>query len=316
VESRTAPTALKLEKQARRRWSIAGLSESPAWAYLLLAPAMLLLIAITFYPILDGISLSFFTMQLNKPWKGHPFVGLANYVALVQDPVFQLALENTVLWTAGTVISQFALGLLTAVLLNRPLRGMRVFSILVLLPWVMPIVVGAQMWAWMFDFQLGVINSLLLNLHLITQSVPWLANPNTALPAAMIASLWKGFPFFAIVLLAGLQSIPPELYEAAAVDGASLLQRFQFVTLPLLWPFIVITTTLRVIWTFNSADLIYVMTGGGPGNATQILPVYAFTTAYGSYDFGYASAIACVMLLILIVFTVFYVRISRITEAN
>jgi len=174
----------------------------------------------------------------------------------------------------------------------------------------------ALVWEWLYQPNYGVINDLLLRLGWLHERVAWLSRPDLAMPAVIATNVWRGVPFFAIMLLAGLQAIPDELYEAAHVDGASVTQRFLHITVPLLRPIIVVATATRVIWTFNYADLIFVMTSGGPANATQITSTYTLVTAYSNLDFGYAATLSVVLLVIMLVFTVLYLRVTRGIEGT
>ncbi len=289
---------------------IALISETRYWAYFLMAPTTLLLVAIIVYPIGSGISISFRTMRLTRPDLGTPFIGLRHYVDLAADPVFRLALRNTAVWVVLGASSQFVVGLITALALNREVRGIWLARILVLVPWFLPSVVAGHIWALMLDSRLGVINDLLVKIGILDQYRAWFANPATSLPTVLLVDLWRSFPYFSLFLLAGLQAIPEELYEAASVDGAGYWQRFRAITMPLLVPVIVATVVLRVIGLVNSPDLLIVLTNGGPGNATQVLSLFAFQTAYTAFNFGYAAAISVVILLLLMAFTVVYVRAS------
>ncbi len=293
---------------------LAAFSERRHWAYLLLLPSLILVAAIVIYPVISGVLISFQQLRLNRP-NVTGFVGLAHYLELVKDPVFQKALVNTLLWVVFGVGSQFILGLVTALGLNRPLPGMKIARILVLLPWLLPSVVAGNMWALMLDSRLGVINDLLMKFGFLSEGRAWFSNPDTAFPSLLVVALWQGFPFFALILLAGLQGIPDDLYEAAAVDGASRWQQFLHVTMPLLTPVTVAVVILRVIGMVNSPDIIIILTNGGPGHATETLSSYAFTTAYQSFNFGYAGALSVIMFLILMAFTVVYVRVSGVTRA-
>lgn len=288
------------------------LSEGRFWAYLLIVPSLILVFAVVVYPVGSGILLSFREMRLTRPQLGTPFVGLRHYADLIADPVVRTAAVNTLVWVVIGAASQFVLGLVAALALDRPLPGIRAARVLVLLPWLMPSVVSAHMWALMLDPRLGVLNDLLVRSGVLDAYRAWFADPATAMPAVLTAELWRWFPFFALFLLAGLQAIPQELHDAAAVDGAGLWDRFRSITLPLLMPVIVAATILRVIGLVNGPDLLIVLTGGGPGHATEVLSLYAFKTAYLSFDFGYAAALSVVLLLVLIVFTVGYVRVSRV----
>lgn len=293
---------------------LALISEGRYWAYFLLLPSMILLLAIIVYPIGSGILLSFRTMRLTRPDLGTPFIGLQHYSDLMQDSVFRLAARNTAIWVVLGASSQFVVGLITALALNRKVRGIWLIRILVLVPWFLPSVVAGHIWALMLDPRLGVINDLLVKVGILSQYRSWFSNPLTSLPTVLMVDLWRSFPYFSLFLLAGLQAIPEDLYEAASVDGAGYWQRFRKITMPLLAPVIVATVVLRVIGLVNSPDLLIVLTNGGPGNSTQVLSLFAFQTAYTAFNFGYAAAISVVILLLLMAFTIVYVRVSGATK--
>jgi multiple sugar transport system permease protein len=293
---------------------LGNLSEGRQWAYILILPSLLLILAVVIYPVASGIILSFHEMRLTRPDLGTPFVGLKHYAAMLNDSVFRVALFNTIVWVVLGVTSQFVLGLITALALNRSLPGMKLARILILLPWIMPSVVAGHMWALMLDSRLGVINDILVRLGMLTEYKAWFADPNTALPTVLVVSLWNSFPFFTLLLLAGLQGIPDDLYEAASVDGANFWLQFRHITLPLLTPVIVAVIILRVIGLVNAPDLLIVLTGGGPGNATEVLSLYAFKKAYTEFNFGYAGALSVFMLVLLMLFTVLYVRLSGVAK--
>ncbi|HXS30366.1 MAG TPA: sugar ABC transporter permease [Steroidobacteraceae bacterium] len=278
-----------------------------ALPYVLLSPAVLATLALVFVPMLQAV---FTSLQHNILWKPRDvrFIGLDNYLAIAQDPVAWSSLGRTLLWIGLTVPLQLALGLATALLLNQQFRWRGLARSLILIPWALPSVVIALMWAWMYQPQVGLFNDLLLRLGVVSSAVPWLAQPGTALYAIIVALVWQGFPFFAIMILAGLQTIPASLYEAAAVDGATPWQQFREVTLPGLKGVLVTAVMLRLIWVANSIDVILVMTGGGPGYATHTLPLYAFKRTYGSMDFGYGTALACTFSLLLLGLIVLYLR--------
>jgi len=173
----------------------------------------------------------------------------------------------------------------------------------------------ALIWEFIYQPNYGLLNDLLSRAGLMTERVAWLSSPALAMPAVIVANIWRGIPFFAIMLLAGLQAIPTELYEAARVDGASVFRRFAHITLPMLRPIIVVATATRIVWTFNYADLIFVMTGGGPANATQITSTYTLLQAYSNLDFGYAATLSVVLLVIMLGFTIIYLRVTRGIES-
>lgn len=282
-------------------------SRSGVLPYLLLSPAVLVTVVIVFYPMAQAIVTSLYQSILWKPRDIH-FIGLANYRVLLEDPVFWSSLGRTAIWIGITVPLQMLLGLVTALLLNQEFRWRGLARSLILIPWALPSVVIGLMWAWIYNPQVGLLNDLLLRLGLLQSAVPWLANPDTALYAIIAALVWQGFPFFAIMILAGLQTIPASLYEAAEIDGAGGWQQFWHVTMPGLRGVLVTALMLRIIWVANSVDVIYVMTGGGPGYATHTLPLYAFKRTYGSMDFGYGSALAVTFSVLLLGAIVLYLR--------
>lgn len=283
------------------------------WAYVFILPALFFISFVLFYPILHACIISFQHYILyEKITIGTPFIGLENYVKAIHDEVFWLSLQNSVIFVGVSVFIQFIIGFAVALLLNMKLKGRYTFRTLVLLPYAIPGVIAAIMWAWMFHPTLGVINDILLKLGLIKNYLPWLASTDTALLTVIITNIWRGFPFFAIMLLAGLQTIPQEIYEAALIDGAGKWQKFRYITLPMIKYAIFISTALRIIWTFNYVDIIYVMTGGGPNNSTQTLATWIWTNAYLGLDFGYASALALIMLVILIFAIYVYIKIAKV----
>ena len=279
----------------------------------LLSPALVLLLGIVAYPIARAVWLSFHRLEILRPDLSQ-YVGFDNYRALLQDSVMRIALQNSAIWVAGVVLFQFVGGLVGALILNRKFPGRAVVRGLALIPWATPSVLVALMWTWMLDGNYGLINDLLVKAGILSRFQPWLAQPWSALPAVILADVWQGIPFFAVMLLAALQAIPDDLFEAARIDGASPWRVFQHVTLPLLLPTILITTMLRMIWTANYMDLIMIMTGGGPGYSSLTVPLHAYYTAYKRLDFGYGSTIAIVQVIILAGAIVFYLRQLRKNE--
>ncbi|MGN8154154.1 sugar ABC transporter permease [Agrobacterium cavarae] len=273
--------------------------------YVLLAPAFVVTLVIVFMPMVQAVWTSFYDLILFKP-NASKFVGFGNYVKLFNDPVFWAALWNTLLWIGLTVPLQMGLGLLTALLLNRefPWRGLA--RALIIIPWALPSVVIALMWRWIYDPNTGVLNDILIYLSVVQAAVPWLADPKVAIYAIIATLTWQGFPFFAVMILAGLQGIPKSQYEAASIDGASSWRQFLHITLPGIAPVLATAGLLRVIWVANSMDVIFVMTGGGPGYATYTLPLYAFIKARQNLDFGYGTSIAVTFTILLGAFVVLY----------
>ena len=273
----------------------------------LLSPAVLVTLAIVFFPMIQTAWMSLHEYVLFRP-KKFDWVGLQNYFAIFQDEVFWISLRHTVIWIAITVPAQALLGLATALLLNQQFPWRPLARALIIIPWALPSVVIALMWAWIYDSNYGILNDLLLRIGLLETSIPWLANPDTALYAIILTLTWQGFPFFAVMILAGLQSIPRSYYEAASLDGASSLPQFWHITLPGISGVLFTAFLLRVIWVANSMDVIFVMTGGGPGYATYTLPLYAFIEARTNLDFGYGSALAMTFTILLLGIVVLYLR--------
>lgn len=301
---------------ARSGWRLSELSESRYWAYYLLLPSLVLVALVALYPVISGVWLSFQRYNLLRA-PVPSFVGLSQYADLARDSVFWTSVRNTVVWVVVGAGSQFLLGLIVALALNRPgLRGLGVLRLGLLLPWLMPTVVAGHMWSLLLDSRLGVINDVLVRAGMLQNYVAWFAQADTALGAVLVVDLWKNFPFFTLLLLAGLQGVPDELYEAAEVDGANALYRFWRITLPLLMPVVVASVILRVIGLVNAPDLMIILTHGGPGLATHVLSLLAFNDAYTGFDFGAAAAVATVMLVLLMVFTSAYVRVSGVTRES
>jgi multiple sugar transport system permease protein len=278
--------------------------------WLLLAPALAITSLLVLFPAMQTVWMSLHTVILFRP-RSQPFVGLANYATSLADPVFWSSLGNSFIWVAAAVSLQFLLGLAAALLLNRRFAWRSIARALIVVPWALPSVIIGLIWTWMLDFNLGLVNEIGTRLGLLAQPVPWLSQPGTAMAAVILAVVWQGFPFFAVTLLAGLQAIPGELYEAAWLDGAGPLATFRNVTLPGLAGVITTSLLLRMIWVANSLDLILVMTGGGPGTATQTLPLHAFLTAWSGGDYGQGSALAVLLTLILLGVVVAYLLRSR-----
>lgn len=278
--------------------------------YLMVAPALAFIFAFILYPMGLNFYTSFQHRVFTEP-TGNRFVGLANYVRVAMDPTFWLVLRQSAVWVTGSLAFQFLLGLALALLLNErfPARGL--YRSLILSPWAISGVIIAIMWKWMYNPQVGVLNEILVRLGLTSHRLAFLADPNTALPAIIFTNIWRGTPFFAVMLLAALQAVPKELYEAAAMDGAGPCQRFLNVTLPSILPMIFAALLLRTIWIFNDVDLIFVMTDGGPVRASETLATFLYKKASRDLDFGMGSALAMVMFAILMTITALYYRAFR-----
>lgn len=264
-----------------------------------LAPAVICLAVILIYPVLANIGYSFTNKSFIYP--DTSFIGLKNYVDLLTNRTFGFwsALDVSVTWTIATVLLQFVVGLIGALLLDQAILGSSVFRIILLVPWAFPGIVTAMVWRWLLNDQGGFVTWLALTSGIIRQPVAWLTDLNTALPAVVAVAVWAGYPFMMAAMLAGLQSIPEEFHEVAQIEGASVLQELWTITLPLLRPIIVIVLVLRTIWTFNAFDLIYLLTDGGPDGATLTLPILAYHLGWQQYLPGKAAAMSVLMLIVL-----------------
>ncbi len=279
---------------------------STIWPYLLLLPALIVMLSVVIVPIINAVSMSFQSYNLTKP-KKIGFIGLQNYATLLHDPLFWSSLLRTAIWVVFGVGCQFLFGFLLALVLNKNFRGRGVVRAVSLIPWVTPGVLIALMWRWMYDGNYGVINDILMRLGFIKENIAFLSKPATAMPSVIVTIVWQGIPFFALMLLAGLQGISYDLYEAASIDGATGWQKLIYVTIPSLRNTIFVTTMLRIIWVANSVDVIFNMTEGGPAYATQTLSVYIYKKA-SALDMGYASAMAIMLMLVLLLAAIPYLR--------
>jgi multiple sugar transport system permease protein len=278
--------------------------------YLYSAPALILIVTVMLVPLVLGISYAFRDIQLLKPFSGG-FIGLDHFRALAEDQAFFRALRNTLWWTGASVFLQFIFGLILALLLDKPFAGRGLAQALVFLPWAVPSFLAGLNWAWLFNPVIGPLPHWMYALGIMDAPNNILSDPHLAMWGPIVANVWWGIPFFAITLLAALQAIPRDLYEAASIDGAGPVQRFLSITLPFLAPTIAITILLRTVWISNFADLIVVMTNGGPADRTQIVASYIFTQAFKRLDFGYASAIALVLLVLLLAYSMLIVVLRQ-----
>jgi multiple sugar transport system permease protein len=310
---RAIPEATTLREEAGpagpgRRRAIAARGVVP---YGYISPTMLLIIGLTVIPIVMVISYSF---RDNVIVNQNPvFVGFANYTKVLTDPDFLVAMRNTFVFISLSTLIHLVLGLAFALMLNTPLLGnvtKAIFRIVFILPWLFTIAVIAVIWRLMLD-PAGVANYLLTTFNVVEQGVNWFADPNTAIWALIFANIWSGYPFFMISLLAGLQGISADLYEAASVDGAGSFQKFLHVTLPQLRPVLISMAVLDLIWTTHQFALIWMTTGGGPLNSTEMLSTYTYKQAFSSYEFATASTTAVIVLLLTMILAFFYVRQQR-----
>lgn len=291
------------------RGPLTRLLEDERWlAVVLLVPTVILLGLFIAYPFVTGVLLSVTDTKVGVPGQ---FVGFQNFERLWNDTIFRTAVQNTFIYTIVTTIFKLALGLWLAMLLNRNFKGKAFTRAFILLPFIIPTVLSTFAWKWMFDPTFSVINWTLYRLALIHGRINWLGDPDLAMISVIIVNVWRGVPFYAISLLAGLQTINPELQEAAAIDGARPWQRFWHVTWPLLLPVTMVVVLFSVIQTFADFQLVYVLTGGGPANATQLFATYAYQIGVGTGLLSEGAAISLAMfpfLLIIVIIQLLYIR--------
>jgi multiple sugar transport system permease protein len=292
-----------------QRGPITRLLEHEHWlAFFLLLPTVVLLGLFIAYPFVKGVLLSVTSAKVGVPGE---FVGLANFDKIWNDSIFRVAVRNTFVYTIVTTIFKLALGLWLAMLLNRHFRGKALTRAFILLPFIIPTVLSTFAWKWMFDPTFSVLNWVMFKLGLINGRINWLGDPDLAMISVIIVNVWRGVPFYAISLLAGLQTISPELNEAAAIDGAKPWQRFWHVTWPLLLPVTMVVVLFSVIQTFADFQLVYVLTGGGPANATHLFATYAYQIGVGTGLLSEGAAISLAMfpvLLIVVIVQLLYIR--------
>lgn len=282
--ARTASPARARFNYRRREWAL---------GYLLIVPAFFFVIGLIAYPALWGIYFAFTDKVVGQPEK---FVGLQNFFWIVRWPDFGLMIVNTLLLTVFGVALKAVVGMTMALALNEDFPFRSAIRGLLFLPWTVPSFVAGLVWRWLYDDQNGLFNWALLGLGLVDRPIPWLGMASTAMLAVIVVVVWKGFPFFGIAYLAGLQAIPQEQYEAAMVDGANVWQRFQYITIPGLQHVILITVMLSTIWTANTFDLVYLMTGGGPSNATEVFTLLTFQLGIQNGRIGEAATIPLMLM--------------------
>ena len=273
-----------------------------ATGLLFVLPALIVLAMLTAYPIA-------YTGLLSVTNTQGEFVGARNFAAVLAGRATAQAFRNTLWWVFGSILFQVVLGTAAAVLLNQGFRGRALVRSVTLIPWVVPGIVAATTFAWMFHTEFGIINYMLTGPGLIEKPIGWLTNGDTVLPVLIAINVWKLFPFVAIMVLAGLQAIPDELYEAARIDGASYWEEVRFVMLPQVRPVITAVTLLLVIWALNSITIIYAITRGGPANRTLITPIQIFRYAFESFQFSQAAALSVMFFAVTIVVVFLYVRV-------
>lgn len=284
-------------------------------AFWLLFPAFLVVFGVIVYPMFRTLLISLFEVKSAVATET-PFVGLGNYVQAVSNAGFWEAMGRTLYFTLGSTAIELAFGLAIAYLLNAPIKGRWLLRALVVMPWALPTIVNAAMWKGIYNAQYGALNGLLSQLGLIDQYQAWLSDPFTALNFLIIADAWKTTPLVAFFLLAGLTTIPRELYEAARVDRAGWFRTFRSVTIPLLAPAIALVLVLRTVEAVKVFDIVYAMTRGGPANGTQTISYYTYVTAFSEQNYGLGSAISYLIVVVILALSALYLRLLRRSEMS
>ncbi|MFA6508191.1 MAG: sugar ABC transporter permease [Treponemataceae bacterium] len=273
-------------------------------------PCIVVLLLMMAYPVLQTFLFSFSKIEL--PSFKLSFNGFNNFISAFSKPDVQLIIRNTIAWTIGSTVLRLSLGLVCALIMNADVPGISVLRIIALLPWTVPLIVSSNSWRWMLQSDYGVINGMLKLMGLNGFALNWLASSSTALPAVLTAATWAGYPFVMMMLLSAMQSLPVELYEAARIDGANRFQLFRFITLPGIKPVLFVVLTLELINAVNAFDMLFVMTGGGPGGATEILGLFVYRLAFVNFDFGEASSVSVVLIaLVILGFVLYNTALSR-----
>jgi trehalose/maltose transport system permease protein len=283
-------------------------------AWLLFLPSVLVLLGALGYPAARTVWISLHTDRLDMPWLGTPFIGLKNYTFIFQQSDFWQSLEVSAYFTVGSVVAELVLGLVVALVVNESFRGRGLMRAAMLVPWAIPAVISARLFQWMYSPGVGAFNALLNALHIVNGPIDLLSSDQWVMPAVILADVWKNTPFIALLLLAGLQVIPAELYESARVDGAGTIQRFTRITLPLLRGSIVIALLFRTITAFQTFDLPFTLTSGGPGTDTELLSLHAYRTLFSFVNFGRGSAMAVILALFCFVMAAVYARQLHVEE--
>jgi multiple sugar transport system permease protein len=275
----------------------------------LLIPAFVVIGLVVGFPLFYSIRLSFYEKILTQPKEILPFVGFNNYLAVIKDPVFQESWVNTFVYVFVSALAAFLIGFSLALLLNRPMLGRAAFRSLFLVPWLVPSVAAALLWQLLLSPNYGGVNLALQQLGLLNELPAWFGSMRLAMPSVILINVWRTFPFMMVMLLAGLQTVPLELVDAAKIDGANYIKLLQYVIIPYIRTIITIVTLVSIIWNFQQFTIIWVPTKGGPANATTTLAIELYKTAFESFDFGKSTAMGTLWLLFLIVFSALYVRI-------
>jgi multiple sugar transport system permease protein len=292
-------------KESFRRKTTRFLEKS--YPYSSVFPALFIIVLFTIYPVIYAVRISFYQYILTKP-NSHPFIGLKNFQDVITSYYFKNSFINTSIYTISAVAGVIIFGLIVAMLLNTKIRSVNLLKIIILLPWAIPAVVAGLMWKWILNSDFGIFNGILYSLGAIKSYIPFLADPTLAKISLIMAHIWKEGPLAAIFILAGLQLIPNELYEAAKIDGGDGLRVFRFITLPLLRPILLVVIVYETMTAILTFDLVYVLTGGGPADSTALISWFAYAEIYKSLNLGTGIALSIIIALITLVLIILYMR--------
>lgn len=278
--------------------------------YILIAPAVIAIILLSVYPLLQGIGISFLNYDMTKANSAAfgTFAGLKNYHVIFSNSKYQNAVANSVVWTLVNIVAQLVLSMVIALVLNEKLRGRGIFRTIALLPWAIPAAISALTFSALYDTKIGIFNVILIKLGILDEGFSFLGNIQTAMPAVILANVWKSTPFLMIFILAALQGVSYDMYESASIDGAGKLKRFLYVTLPNIKEPMAVAVILNVISIFNNFNAIWLLTQGGPLDSTEIMYTYAYRQAFVNHKFGYAAATSVVIFIVIAILTVIYVK--------
>ena len=309
----TCPIFIQVGSAASGRKRILVMAERQKGLFLVL-PAVIIMGVFTVYPLLNSLWMAF--TDNNLLGSSVEFVGLDNFARLLSDDVFWLSLYHSIVLTVVVVLLQFGLGLILAWAMQQKLPGMGAFKSIIMASWVIPVAATVTMFKFMAQPDVGFINIVLRTIGFQDANIYWFGNRAAAFPFIMLLHLWRNVPFYSIAFLAAMQAIPRSYYEAAEIDGADAWSKFVHITLPGIRSMIIVMVTIHVLWTFNNFDFVYLSTGGGPVNATDVLPVYVYRQSWDRYDLGYAASIGAVMLILLMIYFVVYMRLYERRETT
>jgi multiple sugar transport system permease protein len=304
----SAPLTTKEKLRRNPNWFTEGL-----YPYASVLPALLVIILFTIYPVFYAVRISFYQYILTKP-NSHPFIGLKNFHDVITSYYFKNSLINTSIYTIASVTGVIIFGIIVALLLNTKIRSVNVLKIIILLPWAIPAVVAGLMWKWILNSDFGILNGILYSLGAIESYIPFLADPILAKISLIMAHIWKEGPLAAIFILAGLQLIPNEFYDAAKIDGGDGLLVFRFITLPLLRPILLVVLVYETMTAILTFDLVYVLTGGGPADSTSLISWFAYAEIFKFLNLGAGIALSIIIALITLILIILYMRALKTEE--